>query len=101
MRTVSKNAICTHGSVTLELIDAMELSEVLDYLFHWLHGANDAVHHDLVSFAGDPHALRVVTRRLTAFSQLLICGQADFDDHDDNHDRPDDRDDQGDWRQPW
>ena len=97
MRTVSKNAKCTHGSVTLELIDAMELSEVLDYLFDWLHGASDPVRQDLIAFASDPHALQVVRSRLVAFSQLLVFGEADFDEHDD----PDDRDHRDSREQPW
>ncbi|MBW3648790.1 MAG: hypothetical protein KY440_13650 [Actinobacteria bacterium] len=83
-----RTARCTIGSVTLDLIDAMELSEVLDYLHDWLRGANAAVHDDLHRFAGDQQATQLIQRRLMAFSHLLVFGEADIDDEPD--DEPDD-----------
>jgi hypothetical protein len=35
------------GTVVLDLLDAMELSEVLDYLNDWLTGTSDDVRADL------------------------------------------------------
>lgn len=102
MRTVNKTAKCTDGSVTLELIDALELSEVLDYLFDWLHGASDAVRQDLITYGSHPNAVRIVKNRLTAFSQLLIWGEADLEQDDEGEDdqeltdRPDHEQDE-----PW
>lgn len=83
-----RTARCTTGSVTLNLLDAMELSEVLDYLNDWLRGANPAVHDDLHRFGGDQQASQLIQRRLTAFSHLLVFGEADPDD------QPDDEQDQ-------
>ena len=70
-------ARCTTDSLTLELIDALELSEVLDYLRDWLRGASAAVGEDLRRFAGDQQATQLIERRLSAFSQLLVLGEAD------------------------
>ena len=81
-------ARCTTDSLTLDLIDALELSEVLDYLHDWLRGAGAAVHEDLHRFAGDQQATKIVQHRLTAFSHLLVFGEADTDDEPD--DEPDD-----------
>ncbi len=82
-----KTARCTTHSVTLDLHDALELSQVLDYLHEWLSGAGDGVHADLRRFAGEDNATPVVRRSLTAFSQLLILGEAD--DVGDSHPDPD------------
>lgn len=83
-------ARCTTDSLTLDLIDALELSEVLDYLQDWLRGAGAAVHEDLHRFAGDQHATQLLQRRLTVFSQLLVFGEAD--DHSDDDKSNDDGD---------
>ena len=70
-------AHCTTDSLTLDLIDALELSEVLDYLRDWLRGADAAVHEDLHRFAGDQQATQLIQRRLTVFSELLVFGETD------------------------
>ena len=82
MRTVEMTAKCTDSHVTLKLIDAFELSDLLGYLFDWLRGASDTVVEDLIGFGSDPQAARVVMSRLSAFTQLLICGEADFEQDD-------------------
>ena len=84
-------ARCTTDSLTLDLIDALELSEVLDYLHDWLRGADAAVHDDLRRFAGDQQATQLLQRRLTVFSQLLVFGEAD-DHNEADDDSDDDRD---------
>ena len=81
-------ARCTTDSLTLELIDALELSEVLDYLQDWLRGAGAAVHEDLHRFAGDRQATQLIQRRLTVFSQLLVLGEADDHSDDDGDQDP-------------
>ena len=91
-----RTARCTTGSVTLDLIDAMELSEVLDYLHDWLRGANSAVHNDLHRFADDQHATQLIQRRLMAFSHLLVFGEAD-----EPGDEPDDVVEQDPSREVW
>ena len=83
-------ARCTTDSLTLDLIDALELSEVLDYLHDWLRGAGAAVHDDLHRFAGDQQATQLLQRRLTVFSQLLVLGEAHDDDDSDDDDSDDD-----------
>ena len=70
-------ARCTTDSLTMDLIDALELSEVLDYLRDWLRGAGAAVHEDLHRFAGDQQATQLIQRRLTVFSELLVFGETD------------------------
>lgn len=79
-------ARCTTDSITLDLIDALELSEVLDYLRDWLDGASAAVGEDLRRFAGDQQATQLIGRRLSVFSQLLILGEADDQTDDADHD---------------
>ncbi len=71
-----------NATITLDLLDALELSEVLDYLQDWLRGAGAAVHEDLHRFAGDQQATQLIQRRLTVFSQLLVFGEVD--DHSDD-----------------
>ena len=81
-------ARCTTDSLTLDLIDALELSEVLDYLQDWLRGAGAAVHEDLHRFAGDQQATQLIQRRLTVFSQLLVFGEVDDQSDDDGDQDP-------------
>lgn len=69
-----------NGTLTLDLLDAMELSEVLDYLNDWLRGADAHVRADLHRFGCDNNATTTVCRRLSAFAELLVTGQADDDD---------------------
>jgi hypothetical protein len=68
------------GTVVLDLLDAMELSEVLDYLNDWLTGTSDDVRADLNRFGGDDSATKTVCHRLTAFTELIITGEAEDDD---------------------
>ena len=86
-----------NGTVTLDLLDALELSEVLGYLNDWLTGTSDDVRADLHRFGCDDNATQTVCRRLSAFTELIVNGQAD-----DNDSYPDgaltDLDGQG---QPW
>lgn len=69
-----------NGTITLDLLDALELSEVLDYLRDWLTAAGEHVQADLNRFGGDDHATRTVCSRLSAFTELIVTGQADDDD---------------------
>jgi len=69
-----------NGTVTLDLLDALELSEVLSYLHYWLTGASDDVRADLHRFGCDNNATTTACRRLTAFTELIVNGQADDDD---------------------
>ena len=81
-----RNALVRLGTVTLAMTDAIELSEVLDYLAQWLEVADDSVRADLAAFAWDEGAMPMVRQRLASFSRLLVCGHADFgldDDPDD------------------
>lgn len=64
------------SSVTLEIGDALELSELLDYLAQWLGVADPAVREDLKSFAWDQGAIRSVREHLVSFSRLLVFGHA-------------------------
>ena len=79
-----------NGTLTLDLLDAMELSEVLDYLQQWLKAAGEDVRADLNRFGCHDSATATVCERLTAFSELIVTGQADDDDiypgrQDDHH----------------
>ena len=74
-----RNALVRLSTVTLDMTDAIELSEVLDYLAQWLKVADDHVHADLNAFAWDEGAMPLVRQRLASFSRLLVCGHADFD----------------------
>jgi len=68
-----------NGTITLDLLDALELSEVLDYLRDWLTAAGEHVRADLNRFGCDDHATRTVCSRLSAFTELIVTGQADDD----------------------
>lgn len=69
-----------NGTITLDLLDALELSEVLDYLRDWLTAAGEHVRADLNRFGCDDRATRTVCDRLSAFTELIVTGQADDDD---------------------
>jgi hypothetical protein len=69
-----------NAAITLDLLDALELSEVLDYLHQWLTAASDDVRVDLNWFGCADNATTTVCRRLTAFTELIVNGQADDDD---------------------
>jgi len=78
-------------TVTLDTGDAVELSELLDYLAQWLQAVDDTVRADLQHFAWDEGAMPLVRERLTSFARLLVFGHASFaTDHDSgwlgNHD---------------
>jgi len=64
------------SSVTLHIGDALELSELLDYLAQWLGVADPAVRTDLATFAWDQGAIRSVREHLVSFSRLLVFGYA-------------------------
>ncbi len=64
------------SSVTLEMGDALELSELLDYLAQWLGVADPAARADLSKFAWDQGAIRSVREHLVSFSRLLVFGHA-------------------------
>lgn len=64
------------SSVTLDIGDALELSELLDYLAQWLGVADPAVGDDLSKFAWDQGAIGSVREHLVSFSRLLVFGQA-------------------------
>ena len=89
-----RNALVRLSTVTLDMTDAMELSELLDYLAQWLELADDRVRADLAAFAWDEGAMPLVGERMVSFSRLLVCGHADFD-------LDDDLDDGADQDRPW
>jgi hypothetical protein len=79
-------------SVTLDMGDAIELSEMLDYLADWLRTAGHDVRADLARFALDHTAPGYLPAELTRFSRLLILG------HDDT---PEDEREQGQEAERW
>ena len=85
-----RNALVRLSTVTLDMSDAIELSEVLDYLAQWLQVADDSVRADLTAFACDEGAMPMVRERLASFARLLVFGHANFDDDDDLDDLDDD-----------
>lgn len=66
------------STVTLDMTDAMELSQLLDYLAQWLSQADTSVRADLSKFAWDEGAMPLVRESLTSFARLLIFGHARF-----------------------
>jgi hypothetical protein len=74
-----RNALVRLSTVTLDMTDAIELSELLDYLAQWLELADDHVRADLAAFAWDEGAMPMVRERLASFARLLVFGHADFD----------------------
>jgi hypothetical protein len=74
-----RNALVRLSTVTLDMADAVELSELLDYLAQWLELADDHVRADLNAFAWDEGAMPMVRERLASFARLLVFGHADFD----------------------
>jgi len=79
-----RNALVRLSTVTLDMTDAIELSELLDYLAQWLELADDHVRADLAAFAWDQGAMPMVRERLTSFARLLVFGHAPFDTDTDN-----------------
>lgn len=79
-----RNALVRLSTVTLDTSDAIELSELLDYLAQWLEFADDHVRADLAAFAWDQGAMPMVRQQLASFSRLLVFGHADFDLDDDS-----------------
>lgn len=79
-----RNALVRLSTVTLDMPDAIELSELLDYLAQWLELADDHVRADLTAFAWDKGAMPMVRERLASFARLLVFGHADFDLDDDS-----------------
>lgn len=79
-----RNALVRLSTVTLDMPDAIELSELLDYLAQWLQLADDHVRADLAAFAWDEGAMPMVRERLASFSRLLVFGHAEFDLDDDS-----------------
>lgn len=69
-----------NGTLTLDLLDAIQLSEVLAYLNDWLTGTSQDVRADLNRFGHDDNATKTLCCRLTAFTELIVNGQADEDD---------------------
>jgi len=74
-----RNALVRLSTVTLDMTDAIELSELLDYLAQWLELADDSVRADLNAFAWDQGAMPQVRESLTSFARLLVFGHADDD----------------------
>ena len=74
-----RNALVGLSTVTLNTPDAMELSELLDYLAQWLELADDRVGADLAAFAWDQGVMPLVRQQLASFSRLLVFGHANFD----------------------
>lgn len=84
-----RNALVRLSTVTLDTPDAIELSELLDYLAQWLTLADDHVRTDLASFAWDQGAMPMVRQQLASFARLLVFGHADFDLDDEPDDELD------------
>lgn len=61
----------TESTLTLQVVDAMELAEVCDYLIEWLGTAPTAVGEDLARFGADNAAPVEVCRTLARFAGLL------------------------------
>lgn len=81
------------STVTLKSGDALELSELLDYVAQWLGGADPAVRADLATFAWDQGAISSVREHLVSFSRLLVFGHAPVEpDLDNDSDHSDDLD---------
>lgn len=78
-----RNALVRLSTVTLDMTDAIELSELLDYLAQWLEHADDDVRADLNAFAWDDGAMPMVRERLASFARLLVFGHADVGLDDD------------------
>lgn len=74
-----RKALVHASTVTLDMTDAMELSELLDYLAQWLQLADDNVRADLSKFAWDEGAMPMVRQRLASFARLLVFGHAPFE----------------------
>ena len=91
-----RNALVRLSTVTLDMPDAIELSELLDYLAQWLAVADDGVRADLNAFGWDEGAMPLVRERLASFSRLLVFGHAEFDLDDDS-----DLDNGADRDRPW
>jgi len=70
------------STVTLDMTDAMELSQLLDYLAQWLGQADENVRADLSKFAWDEGAMPLVRESLISFARLLTFGHARFDTDD-------------------
>ena len=81
-----RNALVRLSTVTLDMPDAIELSELLDYLAQWLAVADDHVRGDLNAFAWDQGAMPIVREQLASFARLLVFGHTAFDLDDDEHD---------------
>jgi len=64
------------STVTLHIGDALELSELLDYLAQWLGAADPAARADLATFAWDRGAIRNVPAQPVSFCRLLVFGHA-------------------------
>jgi len=64
------------NTVTLDMNDAMELSELLDYLAQWLAQADDHVRADLIKFACYQGAMPLARESLISFARLLVLGHA-------------------------
>ena len=92
-----RNALVRLSTVTLDMTDAIELSELLDYLAQWLELADDHVRADLNAFAWDQGAMPMVRERLTSFARLLVFGHADGDLDDLDGDSGSDTEQQRPW----
>jgi hypothetical protein len=84
-----RTALVRLSTVTLDMTDAIELSELLDYLAQWLELADDHVRADLNAFAWDEGAMPMVRERLASFARLLVFGHAGFDLDDERDDELD------------
>lgn len=83
-----RNDLADLNTVTLDMTDAMELSELLDYLAQWLCLADDHVRADLNAFAWDEGAMPMVRQRLSNFARLLVFGHAPSDTDTDTEQEP-------------
>lgn len=92
-----RSALVRLSTVTLDMPDALELSELLDYLAQWLELADDHVRADLAAFAWDQGAMPMVRQQLTSFARLLVFGHADGDPDDLDGDSGSDTDPQRPW----
>ncbi len=79
-----RTALVRISTVTLDMADALDLSELLDNLDRWLAEADPTIRADLQRFA-TARAIYSPRLQLAGFSQLLVLGEGDVGDPDDEH----------------
>jgi hypothetical protein len=63
-----------HPVLSVEVIDAVELAEILDYIGEWLTDAAPAVTASLIDYGGGPDAPHILLEALARHSRALLGG---------------------------